>query len=104
VKVGPLQYGLQPVAFSASGSRLLAEYEEQDVPEAWSVSVPETGLGNAYRIMVKDQQITLGYGLSADGRSVLIGSIYTANVATVPAGGGQPNVIVKHGFEASWNK
>jgi uncharacterized glyoxalase superfamily protein PhnB len=101
--VGELQYGLTPIAFSASGSRLLAEYGQQDIPEAWIVSVPS---GHAHRIKVSGQEITLGAGISADGNSVLMTvNIYRGDaLATVPANGGAPKLLVKHGYEPSWSE
>ena len=39
VGVPPLQDGLVPIAFSADGTRLLAEYEGADTSRAWAVDV-----------------------------------------------------------------
>jgi GH24 family phage-related lysozyme (muramidase) len=110
VPVGQLQYGLVPTAFSASGGRLLAEYQEQDIPEAWIVNVPS---GGARRIRVKGQTSTIifGDGLAANGKSVLLDvplgpSAYSDSLVSVPVGGGTPRVLVKRLLDdkASWNQ
>jgi hypothetical protein len=94
-----------PLAFSADGKRLLAEFEGQDTSEAWSVRVPTR---SARRVTVGGRSV-VGAGISGNGRTLLIeeGPVFevasAGRVATVPFGGGRSRVLVSHGAEASWN-
>ncbi len=106
VRVPSLVSGLVPLAFSGSGSRLLAEYEGQDTSEAWTVGVAS---GRTHHITVRGQPVQ-GAGLSRDGATLLIdekgfeGPPSDGRVATVPFAGGRPRVLVAHGSQASWNR
>jgi hypothetical protein len=67
-KVPPLLQGLFPTDWSANGSRLLAEFEGQDVSFAVGVN-PRTG---AQTLVDKDgEQGFVGTAISSDGKSVL---------------------------------
>src|ERR1019366_4703716 len=106
VRVPSLVSGLVPLAFSGSGSRLLAEYEGQDTSEAWTVGVAS---GRTHHITVRGQPVQ-GAGLSRDGATLLIDEKgfesppSDGRVATVPFAGGRPRVLVAHGSQASWNR
>ncbi len=105
VRVGPLVQGLVPLAFSANGSRLLAEFEGQDTSGAYAVSVVS---GRARSVTVHGQMVQ-GAGISSDGSTLLIdaGSFEQppshGRIATVPFAGGRAKVLIAHGAQASWN-
>jgi hypothetical protein len=105
VRVRSLVSGLVPLAFSANGSRLLAEFEGQDTSEAWTVRVPS---GAARRLTVANNSV-IGAGISRDGSTVLIdeGSFEeppsNGRVSTIPFGGGRSKVLVAHGAQSDWN-
>jgi hypothetical protein len=102
--------GLEPVAFSANGEHLLANFVGpvgSNWTEAYALnlsarnSLPRdlTGQGNGY----------IGDAISAGGRTVLITKGTTKNLAslsieTVPWAGGKPTTIVSQGADASWNQ
>src|ERR1700733_11847756 len=107
VRVRSLVSGLIPVAFSADGSKLLAQFVGQDTSEAWAVSV---AWGRARRLPPKGARLPLqAAGLSTDGGTVLgneggvDGPASEGRVATLPFAGGRSTVLVTHGSQASWN-
>lgn len=105
VAVGPLVQGLVPLAFSASASRLLAEFEGEDTSDAWAVSVAS---GRARSVNVHGMGVQ-GAGISSDGNTLLIDENAfeqppsNGRVATTPFAGGHSKVLVAHGSQASWN-
>jgi hypothetical protein len=105
VPVPQLLSGLVPVAFSADGSRLVAEYGGEDTSEAWTVRVPS---GRAHRILVHGQPVVAA-GISRDGFWVLVDELSFENapsvgrVAEIPFTGGPSTVLIGHGAQASWN-
>ncbi len=105
IRVRSLVSGLVPLAFSADGSRLLAQFGGQDTSEAWTVRVPS---GSARRLTVRGQSVQAA-GLSSDGATVLVneggfdGPASEGRVATIPFAGGRSTVLVTHGSQASWN-
>jgi hypothetical protein len=105
VRVGSLVQGLVPLAFSADGSRLLAEFEGQDTSEAYAVAV---GSGRARAVRVGRQEVQ-GAGISSDGGTLLLNtdSFEQApshgRIVTVPWRGGSPTLLITHGAQASWN-
>jgi Tol biopolymer transport system component len=105
-KVDPLLQGLFPTEWSASGKRLLAEFEGQDTSYAVAVN-PKTG---AQRPVGKaGEQGFVGTALSSDGKSVLgfTGGFEPGPnhaVATVPYSGGKTKVLVKGAFEPDWSR
>ena len=107
VKVDPLVEGLVPVAFSASGSRLLAEFEGQDTSAAWTVEVASA---RARELTTPGRHELMGAGISHDGTTVLADEEALENppssgrVVTVPFAGGPAHVLVAHGAQASWNE
>jgi hypothetical protein len=106
VPANKLVVGLVPIAFSASGGRLLSEFEGQDTSNAWTVRVPS---GRARQITFRNQSV-VGAGISSDGGTLLVdlGSFEappsSGRVASIPFAGGRPTVLVAHGAQASWNR
>jgi hypothetical protein len=106
VPANKLVVGLVPVAFSASGSRLLSEFEGQDTSNAWTVRVSS---GRARPITFRNQSV-VGAGISSDGGTLLVdlGSFEappsSGRVASIPFAGGRPTMLVAHGAQASWNR
>ncbi len=105
-KVPPLIFGLSPVAFSANGRRLLAEYGGQDTGYAVTVN-PRNGAER--KVIPGDQEMGfVGTAISKDGRQVLgVTSIEAGpgqKIAVVPYGGGRKKVIVTDAFEPDWSR
>jgi hypothetical protein len=105
IVVGSLVQGLVPLAFSAAGGRLLAEFEGQDTSGAYAVSVAS---GRARSVTVHGQMVQ-GAGISSDGSMLLIdvGSFEQppshGRVEAIPFAGGPAKVLVAHGSQGSWN-
>jgi len=106
-KVDPLLQGLFPTDWSADGSRLLAEFEGQDVSYAVTVN-PKTGAQRP--VAGTGEQGFVGTDLSADG-SLVLGfnggfdpGLRNHKVQTVPYSGGKPKTLVTEAFEPSWNR
>jgi hypothetical protein len=105
IPVNSLAQGLVPLAFSADGNRLLAEFEGQDQSDAYAVNVLT---GRARAVTVHGRAV-LGAGISAGGGTLLIeenalfGPPSGARIATIPFAGGRSHVIVAHGSQGSWN-
>jgi hypothetical protein len=105
IPVGPLVQGLVPLAFSASGSRLLAEFEGEDTSNAYAVTVAS---GHARAVTVHRRTVQAA-GISSDGSTLLLdaGSFEQApssgRIVTMPFAGGHATVLVAHGAQASWN-
>jgi hypothetical protein len=106
VPANKLVVGLVPIAFSASGGRLLSEFEGQDTSAAWTVRVLS---GRARPITFRNQSV-VGAGISSDGGTLLVdlGSFEAppsaGRVASIPFAGGRPKVLVAHGAQGSWNR
>ena len=97
--------GLIPVAASANGNRLIAEYEG---PGAFTPSAVQLSPRRVDALATAGTD-TQGAGISPDGRTVLIvrgpvgNSIFGKRfVETVPFGGGRPTRIAA-GNDAAWN-
>jgi WD40 repeat protein len=105
VPVDPLSQGLVPLAFSAGGDRLLAEFEGEDNSDAYAVNVVS---GHARAVTVHGRAVE-GAGISSSGSTLLVdeNALFEppskARVATVPFAGGNSRVLVAHGSQASWN-
>src|SRR3954451_7513718 len=105
-KVDPLLQGLFPTDWSASGSRLLAEFEGQDTSYAVKVN-PKTG--GEKPVAQAGEQGFVGAALSSDGKFVLG---YTGgfdpgskhDVVSVPYAGGEGKVLAKNAFEPDWSR
>jgi Tol biopolymer transport system component len=103
LRVPRLLSGLTATAWSADGSRLLAEYGGQDTSEAWTVDVAS---GRARDLTGRFDGV-IGANLSPDGSTVLVQRGYFddprhQSVATIPFTGGRATVLVRHGSEPSW--
>jgi hypothetical protein len=95
--------GLTPIALSANGKHLLANFVGPDHTEAYTLdlSQPKTvwrDLGNG----------NIGDAVSADGKTVLVTKGRVDNLAqlsiqTVPWAGGKATTVVTQGAYASWN-
>lgn len=104
-KVPPLLQGLFPTGWSASGNRLLAEFEGQDTTYAVRVN-PKTG--GQKPVDKAEEQGFVGAAISNDGKSVLG---YTGgfdpgskhDVISIPYGGGKGKVLAKNAFEPDWS-
>lgn len=100
--VGPLVQGLTPTQWSANGSRLLSEFVGQDTSYPVTVN-PKTGSQHAVGV----RQGFVGTALSGNGRTILGYTGFLGpgphNIATVPYGGGAPKLLIRNGFEPSWN-
>jgi Tol biopolymer transport system component len=96
--------GLIPVAISADGTKLAANWFGEDMNQGWAVNIVTHGL----------RQLTTGFtadGISRDGRRVLLDSMYglqwspaTSKIETVPFAGGPATVLIVPGGNASWNQ
>jgi hypothetical protein len=105
-KVPPLIFGLSPIAFSANGRRLLAEYGGQDTGYAVKVN-PRNGAES--KVIPGDMEMGFfGTAISNDGKLVLgVTSVEPGrgqHTATVPYGGGRKKVIVTDGYEPDWSR
>lgn len=105
-KVAPLLSGLSPTEWSASGSRLLAEFGGQDTTYAVTVN-PKTG---AERALTKERETGfVGTALSRDGKLVLgsLGGFEPGpghKVVSIPYKGGKPKVLANNASEADWSR
>jgi Tol biopolymer transport system component len=103
--VGRLVAGLVPLAFSADGTRLAAEFEGEDTSIAYSVSVLT---GHATELKVGTKAVT-AWGISPDGRSILIAvggfeePPNRGEIETIPFSGGHPSLLIAHGNFPSWS-
>jgi dipeptidyl aminopeptidase/acylaminoacyl peptidase len=105
-KVGRRSVGLFPVAWSASGDGLLAEY--QGFFEAYGVAVdPKTGAETSLSPGDTEQGF-VGVALSPDGSTALGylggvgGSGAWRTIVSVPFAGGKRTVIRRDAFSPSW--
>jgi Tol biopolymer transport system component len=106
-KVDPLLVGLVPTAWSADGTRLLAEFGGQDTSFAETVD-PVTG---AHRPVVKAvENGFVGTDLSGDGTTILgaTGGWDTGSgrhdVVAIPYGGGPARVLARRAYAPDWNR
>lgn len=106
VPVGPLVTGLAPVAVSANGRRLVAEYGGTDTSDAYTVDL----VTHATHELIVDGQSVTGWGISRDGKRVLIvfgGFEQSPNhgkIESIAWGGGTPTVLEPHGYQPSWDQ
>jgi hypothetical protein len=104
-KVPFLLSGLDPVAWSSDGLRLLAEFSGQDTSYAETVD-PATG---KVRRVGRFSDGIVGYDLSADGSTILAttGGYDPGDqhdVVTIPYTGGNPTVLVRNAFSPDWTR
>jgi hypothetical protein len=104
--VAQLLQGLTPTAWSADGTRLLAEFGGQDTSYAETVN-PVTG---AHRPVVRPAEDGfVGTDISADGSTILgaTGGYEPStrhDVVAIPYGGGTPTVLARNALEPDWNR
>jgi hypothetical protein len=105
VPVNSLQGGLVPVAFSKSGTTLVANLEGEDFGEPWVVNVPSR---RARPVRVEHDELVSAVGISSDGSRLLLiaspGVTSPRKVLTEPVSGGRPTVIATHADAASWTE
>jgi Tol biopolymer transport system component len=104
-KVPFLLSGLDPVSWSADGTRLLAEFGGQDTSYAETVD-PATG---QVRRVGRRSDGLVGYDLSADGSTILAttGGYDPGDrhdVVMIPYTGGIPTVLVRDAFSPDWTR
>jgi dipeptidyl aminopeptidase/acylaminoacyl peptidase len=97
--------GLVPTAWSADGTRLLAQFNGQDT--TYPVTVNPVS-GREHKIGSIDEGI-VGTALSRDGSTILgwrlrLDSPKNQAVVTVPYGGGAPHVLFAKASEPDWNR
>lgn len=96
--------GLAPLAWSADGTRLAAEYEGQDTDEAWRVD-PQTG-ATADATGAFDGVV--GWGLSRDG-SLLLASTGgfdspDGSILAIAWDGGARTVLARRASQPDWSR
>jgi Tol biopolymer transport system component len=106
MRIPRLLSGLVPLDLSADGSRLLAEFEGQDISVAFAVN-PSTGRARSLSRLLESGFV--GAALSADGSRVLGttgGPDPSArhSVATVPYRGGHTHVLVRNAAYPDWSR
>ena len=105
-KVNPLAQGLTPIAFSANGARLLAEFGGQD--QSYGVAV-STVTGAEKKLTDDPETGFQGAALSANGSTILgttglgFGPSHP-KVVTMPWGGGPEKVLVGGAYFPSWSE
>ena len=104
-KVPFLLSGLDPVSWSADGTRLLAEFGGQDTSYAETVD-PATG---TVKRAGRRRDGIVGVDLSADGTTILAttGGYDPGDphdVVTIPYTGGIPTVLVNNAFSPEWTR
>ncbi len=106
VPAGPLLDGLMPIAFSAGGGRMIAEFVGEDTNEGYTVSV---ATHRARLIKVAHHNSVEADGISRNGKTLLVtldafeNPTAEGKVATIPFSGGQPRVLAKHAGLGAWN-
>jgi Tol biopolymer transport system component len=105
MSVGPLVAGLVPVAVSATGEHVLADFEGTDTSAAWTVSLG--GKATVARALNGVTDGDIPDALSRDGGTVLITKGFvgaSTSVESIRWAGGEPTVLSAHGANASWNE
>jgi Tol biopolymer transport system component len=96
--------GLSPIAWSADGTRLAAQYGGQDTSEAWRV---DAATGKAVDATGTFDGV-VGWGLSRDGTTLLAttGSFDSpnGNVVAVDWDGGGQTVLARRATQPSWSR
>lgn len=107
LKINPLVSGLVPLAFSASGTRLLAQFAGQDTSAAWTVDLAS---GRVRQLTTPGVHYLVGAGISQDGSTLLVDedsferAPSSGRVVTIPFAGGPAHLLVAHAAQASWNE
>jgi hypothetical protein len=98
--------GLQPTAWSADGTRLLAQFAGQDTTYPVTVD-PVTGAQR--RLGPKIEQSLVATAISRDGSTVVgwdfpFESTRASSVVTLPYTGGKAQVLVRHASTPDWSR
>lgn len=108
VRIGKLVSGLNPVAFSADGTRLAAQFTGQDTSQGFAVTL---ATGAARDIGRRSFDGTAAYGISRDGGQILAATGFPdlgpgpgQNVVSIPFGGGTPTVLARRATWPDWNR
>ncbi|HWE33108.1 MAG TPA: hypothetical protein VG410_06460 [Solirubrobacteraceae bacterium] len=105
-KPGLLVSGLAPIAVSADGTRLAADYGGEDTDSGYTVNLAT----HKVKQLRAGQQNVTAWGISRNGKRVLVSvggfeaAPSTGKVETMPFGGGKPTLLVAHGDDPSWNQ
>jgi hypothetical protein len=106
VHAGILEEGLVPLAVSANGVDMIADFVGEDTSNAYTVNLKTHA---SKELMVSGQTVT-PWGVSKNGKRVLIvfggfeTNVSAGKIETLPFGGGSPTVLVAHGNFPSWNQ
>jgi Tol biopolymer transport system component len=96
--------GLSPLAWSADGSRIAANYSGQDTTEAWRV---DAATGAAVDATGKFDGV-VGWGMAKDGSALLATTGYfdnpSGNVIAIAWDGGAQTVLAKKATQPSWSR
>jgi hypothetical protein len=100
---GLAQLGVEPVAFSRDGTRLLACLAAEFDCAPVAFDVPQ---GRRYSLQVRRRnELAYGAAISRDGTAVLAeaGGLETPHrVIVVPVGGGKPRVLARNATGPAW--
>jgi Tol biopolymer transport system component len=88
--------GLEPVAWSSDGARLLANRMGFDGADAWTIDVRS----GRHRDLTGMSDRVAGLGLSHDGSTVL--AYNHRAIVTIPFGGGRQTTLAKNAADATW--
>jgi dipeptidyl aminopeptidase/acylaminoacyl peptidase len=102
-----LTSGPSPLAFSGSGSRLIAEFGGQDTSYGQGVNL-RTGALHTFSRKVSIAYQLIAEGISRDGSTVLgltggLEPSRASNIVTVPFAGGPLKVLIRGAYAPSWN-
>lgn len=106
VTIGDQMFGFTPIAWSANGRRLIAEFNGIGTDYVVTVD-PRTG---TVRRVGKPTGTTAGHGvrgtaLSHDGTTILgVQDLTTPNIVTLPYHSGRPRVLARNAIGPSWNR
>jgi hypothetical protein len=105
MKISALVDGLVPLAISADGNRIIAQYEGEDTSFAWTIQVSPLRVAQ----VTVNGKLVQGAGISSNGAWLLVdygGFEQPADAGTVesvPFGGGSPVRQLTRGAFPSWN-
>lgn len=103
-KVPFLLAGLSPLAWSADGTRIAANYGGQDTTEAWRVNAQT---GAAVDATGRFDGV-VGWGMSKDGTALLATTGYfdnpSGNVVALAWDGGAQTVLARKATQPSWSR
>jgi hypothetical protein len=105
LKISQLQSGLQPLAVSADGNRLIAAYTGEDTYYAWTVQIRPRRIR---QVKIGGDKLPQPDGITTRGNRILVdygafmGPASRGHIVTLPFGGGAPHPL-ERGSQASWN-